>query len=95
MAGLIAGLNGDIVDEPRRAEPCRGQKPDRALAARGDGAKGFGMTGFEIIRDETRRGNGAPGSIESGFDGNSRIDVAGTAAKRRIQRRRKRAFFRR
>ena len=68
LTGRIAALKGDIVDEPRVAEFCGCEKPDRSLAARGDGAKGFGMTGFEIIRDETRCGNGGPGSIERGLN---------------------------
>jgi hypothetical protein len=29
----IAALDGDIVDEPRLAELCGGEKPDRSLAA--------------------------------------------------------------
>ncbi len=51
------------------------------------------MTGFEIIRDETRCGNGGPGSIERGLNANSRIDVMGAAAKHRIKAWRKRALF--
>src|SRR5580704_4323027 len=92
-AGRIAALDGDIVDEPRLAELCGGEKPDRSLAARGYGAKGFGMARFEIIRDETRCGNGGPGSIERGLNVNSRIDVMGAAAKRRIKAWHKRALF--
>src|SRR5580704_7061450 len=92
-AGRIAALDSDIVDEPRVAERCGGEKPDRSLAARGYGAKGFGMARFEIIRDETRCGNGGPGSIERGLNVNSRIDVMGAAAKRRIKAWHKRALF--
>jgi hypothetical protein len=91
--GRIAALDSDIVDEPRVAEPCRCEKPDGSLATRRDRAKEFGMTGFEIVRDETRRGNSGPGSIERGLNANSRIDVMGAAAKRRIKAWRKRALF--
>ena len=93
MAVPIARLKGDIVDEPRLAEFCRGEKANRSLAARRDGAQGFGMTGFEIVHDETSRRESGVGSIERGFDGNSRIDVIGAAAKRRIKAWRTRAFF--
>jgi hypothetical protein len=93
LAGGVVALDRDIVDEPRVAEPCRGEKPDRSLAARGDWGKGFGMTGFEIIRDETRRRDSFPGGIESGLNRNSPFDVAGAPAKRRIKAGRKHAFF--
>src|SRR5580700_894304 len=93
LTGRIASLKGDIIDETRLAELCRGEKPDRSLAARRDGAKGFGMTRFEIVRDETGRGNSGPGSIERGINRNSPIDVLGAAAKRRMKAWRKRTLF--
>ena len=77
----------------RLAELCRGEKPDRSLAARRDGAQSFGMARFEIIRVETGRRESGPGSIESGFGGNSHIDVVRAAAKRRIKAWRKRALL--
>jgi hypothetical protein len=83
--GSQRSLDGDIIDEPRRGEPCRGEQPDRYVAARGDRRQSFRVARFEIIHDETSRRESGAGAIESGFDGYSPFDVVGAPAKRRMK----------
>src|SRR5580704_8996072 len=45
----------DIVNEPRLAEPRRGEEADRPVTQRLDAGKRLGMAGLEVIDRKARR----------------------------------------
>src|SRR5262245_49398078 len=86
-------LDGNIVDEPRRAEPCRSKQADRPFAPRSNGRERLRMTRLNVINRKLGFGEIGAGRVKRRLDWDIPRDRMCALAKRCKKARRTCALF--